>query len=88
MIILFLLLNPILHQLTSSVMLANSSELALLFFSPGSLFVPFLLSDPVEGGLSGLLFSLMSHNLDPHVTHLQGIQGSHHPLGGLEATSE
>ena len=62
--------------------LVNSLELMLLFFSLGYLFIPFLFSDPVEGGLSGFLFLLVSHNLDPHVTHLQFIRGSSHPSGG------
>ena len=82
MIILFLLLSPLLCQLTSSLMLANSSELTLLLFSLGSLFIPFLLSDLVKGGPSSFLFSLMSCNLNSHITHLQIIWGSSHPLGG------
>ena len=88
MIILFLLLSPLLHQLTSCLTLVSSSELMLLFFSSGSLFILFLLSDLVKGGLSSFLFSLTSCNLNSHVTHLQVIQGSSHPLGGLEAASE
>ena len=72
----------------SGLTLANSSELAILFFSLGSLFILVLLSDLVEGGLSGFLFLLMSCNFDLHVTHLQGIWGSSLPSGGLEATSE
>ena len=72
---------PLLHQLTSSLVLVSSSKLALLFFTLGSLFIPFLLSDPGKGGSSGLLFPLVSCNLLSHITHLQVIQGSSHPLG-------
>ena len=82
MIILFLLPSPLLHQLTSGLMLVSSLKLALLFLSLGSLFIPFLLSDLVEGGLSSLLFSLVSCNLNSHIAHLQVIQGSSHPSGG------
>ena len=66
----------------SGLILVSSSELMLLFFSSGGLFVLFLLSDLIKGGSSGLLFSLVSCNLNSHVTHLQVIQGSSHPLGG------
>ena len=65
----------------SILMLANSSELTLLFFSLGGLFIPFLFSDLVKGSSSGLLFSLVSCNLNLYVTHLQFIWGSSHPSG-------
>ena len=81
-IILFLPLSPLFHQLTSGLALASSLELMLLFLSLGGLFILFLLSDPVKGGLSSLLFSLVSCNLNSHVAHLQVIWGSSHPSRG------
>ena len=79
MIILFLLLSPFPHQLTSGLVLVNSLELTFLYFSLGGLFILLLFSDPVKDSSSGLLFTLMSRNLNSHITHFQFIQGSSHP---------
>ena len=81
-IILFLLPSPLLHQHTSCLMLVSSLKLVLLFFSLGSLFILFLLSDLVKGSPSSFLFLLASCNLNSHVAHLQVIRDSSHPSGG------
>ena len=81
MIILFLPLSPFLHQLMPSFTLLSSSELTLLLFLYGGLFIPFLFLDPVKCGSSCLLFFLVGCNLNSHIAHQQFIRGSNCPPG-------
>ena len=69
MIILFLLLSPFLCQLMPGFTLSSFLELMPLLFLHGSLFVPFLFPDLVEGGLSGFFFFLTGCNLNLYIAH-------------------